>query len=111
MILSGEKKEEYRAISERNTSLLFDWKKVGNTRSYLIETLLLNNEDQENKSYWSCLKEFDTVTFSNGYAKDRPQIVVELKDVRIDVGVEKWGAEKNKLYFVLMLGNVLNINT
>ena len=75
MILSGEKKEEYRDI----------------------------------KPYWTkrfnnfC---FETITFSNGYSKNRDQFEIEVFGLSIKTGLKKWGAEKDKLYFVLILGNI-----
>ncbi len=44
------------------------------------------------------------IVFSNGYTKDRDQTNRELIDISIGKGNTKWGAEKNKDYFVLRLG-------
>jgi len=79
MIQSGEKKEEYRELTDY-------WK----TR--------MNNVKKE------CV---GTITFSNGYAKDRRQIVVELLYISIRKGLLEWGAEKDKVYFVIHLGRIL----
>ena len=51
----------------------------------------------------------DTVTFSNGYAKNRPQFEIELlyKDVRY--GKVEWGAKPNEVCIVLELGKILNV--
>ena len=78
MILSGEKKEEYRDMTNY-------WK----TR---MNTVMGNG--------------VETITFSNGYKKDRPQFVIELLYISIRTGLIDWGAEKGKLYFVLHLGDV-----
>ena len=80
MILSGEKKEEYRELTDY-------WK----TR---MKNVRING--------------VDTITFSNGYAKDRPQMVVELKYISIRAGLKEWGAEPGKKYFVIHLGKILN---
>lgn len=84
MILSGEKLEEYREIKHY-------WKK----------RLL---EDFE----WSHYKEFDTITFKNGYASDAPEMIVELKGIQIGMGLKSWGAELGTEYFVLSLGKILS---
>ena len=81
MILSGEKKEEYRELSDY-------WK-------FRFEHL---------KSLDTPTK---TITFSNGYRKDRDQFVIKLKSIWIAKGKEKWGAEPDKLYFVLKLGEII----
>ncbi|RKD96752.1 hypothetical protein [Marinifilum flexuosum] len=82
LIKSGEKKEEYREISEywnnRFASMLCDFE----------------------------MSEVKTITFSNGYSKDRPQFEIELKGIFIREGKEEWGAEPNKKYYVLKLGKL-----
>jgi hypothetical protein len=78
MVLSGEKKEEYRELSDY-------WKKR-----------LTKVKMQNVKS----------ITFSNGYAKDRRQMIVDLKYISIRQGLEDWGAIPGKEYFVLHLGSV-----
>jgi hypothetical protein len=80
MILSGEKKEEYRDLSDY-------WK-----------TRFMNGK----------INGWKTVTFSNGYAKDRSQMVVKLEKIVINPGKEEWGAEPGKIYFVLHLGELIN---
>ena len=80
MILSGEKKEEYRELSDY-------WKKR------------MTNVKRQN---------IKTITFSNGYAKDRRQMVVNLEYISIRNGLAEWGAEKDKVYFVLHLGKVIS---
>lgn len=79
MILSREKKEEYRAMTDY-------WKtRMKNVRKNNIET----------------------ITFSNGYNKDRDQFIIKLEYISIRTGLEEWGAEKGKSYFVLHLGEIL----
>ena len=79
MILSGEKKEEYRELTDY-------WK-----------TRMKNIRKDGAK----------TVTFSNGYAKDRDQFVAEINYIAIRTGLPVWGAEKDKVYFVIHLGKIL----
>lgn len=104
MILSGEKPEEYRDIKESMISILFNWKKSGKTRKDFVEDLSF---DVHYPAYWSWLKEFDTITLSNGYAKNRDQFVIEFKNIAIKEGKTEWGAEKSKKYFVLELGKII----
>jgi len=53
-------------------------------------------------------KEYDTVVFRNGYARDAPSLTIELKTIRFGTGKPEWGAESNKKYFVLYLGKIIN---
>lgn len=82
MILSGEKKEEYRELSAY-------WKK----RMQAVK-----------------FKNVKTITFSNGYQKNRRQMVVKLDYISIREGLVDWGAKKGKTYFVLHLGNIISKN-
>lgn len=94
MILSGEKKEEYRDITDY-------W------RNRIIE----HSESENIEGYFNFLhhgKSFDTVTFSNGYSKTRPQFEVELKDIRVGFGNLNWGAIPEVQYFVLELGEIIS---
>ena len=81
MILSGEKKEEYREI-----------------KSYWTKRLLESDGV------------FDTVELRNGYGKNVPSLRIELKGIVIDTGFVGWGAERGKNYYVLMLGELLEGN-
>lgn len=79
MILSGEKKEEYRQLKPYWTNRLFPF----------------NGE------------RYSTVTFSNGYAKDRPQFVIKLISITYREGVQEWGAEPSVQYYVIKLGKII----
>ena len=78
MIKSGEKKEEYREI----------------------------------KPYWAkrfekcdITKSFD-VLFRNGYGKDKPSIKCKVKLMQYCPNKTEWGAEPNKMYYVLKILSV-----
>ena len=78
LILSGEKKEEYREI----------------------------------KPYWEKRligKKYDRIIFRNGYGSYAPQFTIELKSITPSTGKSEWGAEEGKQYFVLSLGEIINI--
>lgn len=104
MFLSGFKKEEYRALKESIVSILFNWKESGLTRKQLIAELKKDSLSDK----WSYLKNFDTITFSNGYAKDRRQFVIRYKGIGIRDGSTQWGAIDGVKYFVLSTGAILN---
>jgi len=76
MIHSGEKREEYRELSQYWIVRLSNAIKRGAT----------------------------TVTFSNGMHKNRRQMVIEKKGIAIGKGKEKWGAAPGKVYFKIQLG-------
>lgn len=110
MILSGGKKEEYREVTSY-------WKKR-------LQKMCSNCDGWCNDGSCKCggyydqklskwvfgyeFKNFDSITFSNGYHKNRRQFVIDLGGIHIGTGLNKWGAEKGKRYFVLKLGQILN---
>lgn len=53
-------------------------------------------------------KEYDSVIFRNGYARDAPSLTIELKSIRFGTGNPEWGAVPNRKYFVLYLGKIIN---
>lgn len=85
MILSGEKKEEYRAIKK------YWQRRFCSTIDYT----------------YTQFKEFDIIRFTNGYGKDKPTFDIELKEIVVDFGIEEWGGEYNEYYYVLKLGEVV----
>lgn len=80
MIISGIKKEEYREI----------------------------------KPFWNIVflsgKEFKTITFSNGYAKNRRQFTIEFLGLQNGLGIEQWGAPLGKRVWIIKLGTILSKN-
>lgn len=88
MILSGEKTEEYREIKPY-------WQKRFKPHSHV----------HIGSTWWP--KNHVQIVFSNGYAKDRRQMVANITGMRFESeGREEWGAEKGKKYFVLELGAI-----
>lgn len=103
MILSGEKKEEYREIKMYWINrLLFN---VFNSE---IGFTLWYNSMPDHVTLNHVLKDYKQITFRNGYSKNAPEFTAELKNIIIDVGFKSWGAEPNKKYFVLKLGNIIS---
>lgn len=115
MILSGEKKEEYREIKR------FWFERFKNQQCRCFFRLILSTayiQYEKDKQSFNTFKElfesmelrYKTITFSNGYAKNRDQFVIELKGIRVRSGLIVWGAEDCKKYFVLQLGDIINEN-
>jgi len=103
MIYSGYKPEEYRKLTPY-------W---GGRLTKLINFEYIDDMEL----YWGnnnqIFKHYDTITFSNGYAKDRSQFIIELKAIVVGCGSQKWGAKDGEKYFILILGKILsskNIN-
>lgn len=78
LILSGIKKEEYREMTPY-------W----------------------NKRFLASKEKYNSVTFSNGYAKNRKQFVIELLAVQSSLGILEWGAPAGRVVYILKLGNLL----
>ncbi len=85
MILSGEKKEEYRE-----------------DKFYWQQRLSILDDDE-----FIMHRSFDYIKFKNGYAKDCPTMVVKCLGVEMAYGDdENWGAPKEKCY-IIKLGQIL----
>lgn len=79
MILSGEKKEEYREIKP------------------YYETRFKVYSEHESM--------FENIILRNGYSNNSPSIKCYV-EIKIGYGKEEWGAEPNKLYYVLKILSV-----
>ena len=105
MIRSGGKKEEYREIKPFYISQLFDWKHLDLDRQSFADIL----KKDPSTRLWIFLKQFrSTIIFDNGYSKIRPSFEIVIRGVEIGTGKPEWGAEPGKLYFVFLLGDVIN---
>lgn len=90
MILSGEKKEEYREIKPYYDKRLFNYCRLVALEEYAYDV-------------WSH-PEFEVI-FRNGYSKTSPKIKCKV-NCRKDYGKTEWGAEPNKMYYVLKILSV-----
>lgn len=118
MIASGEKKEEYREFKPYWIKRIIDINEpeedihaIRNTPYDIVYDVIENKYpfDQVLIDYWSELKKFETITFSNGMAKNRRQMVIELKNITYKYGNQDWGAPvKKSLSFGL--GEILTKN-
>lgn len=99
MILSGDKKEEYREIKpyyETRFMNLFGVVFCGGTWIKCSEIGL-----QE------CAKdEVQEITLRNGYSKTSPSFIARCT-LSIGTGREEWGAEKDKQYFILTIHEIM----
>ncbi len=92
LILSGEKTEEYREI-----------------KPYFEKRFKPHSHVHIGRTWYPC--SMVQILFSNGYAKGRRQMLVDIKGIRFNsTGKAEWGAEKDQTYFVLELGNVTRLN-
>lgn len=117
MILSGEKPEEYREVKEHYIPMFFEAKELfiyGIKTARGLFHFMNGAKGSRVKAGIAVMhhkdivmKDYDTITFSNGYAKDRDQFIIEFKGVEIKEGNPDWGAEKETKYFVIQLGLIL----
>lgn len=65
-------------------------------------------EYREIKPYWNVRldKQYDAVRFKNGYSKDSPYFLIELKSIKKGIGKAEYGANKEEVY-ILTLGKIL----
>lgn len=93
MILSGEKKEEYREHTKYYKGRFFNlFDIIDECDGELIKPFDENPERE--------------IMFRNGYSKDSPSFIAKCT-LSIGTGKEKWGAEKNKQYFVLTIHEIM----
>lgn len=98
-ILSGEKTKEYREIRPKNAD------------KYVIQ-----DPDAEDEADWLKPIEYDAIRFFNGYATNRPEVLIEVKDAFIqiltddegnDIIYEEDGEEYIETMMIYTLGKVL----
>jgi|688.fasta_scaffold988745_2 hypothetical protein len=122
MILSGEKKEEYREIKDFFVSRFIKIDKLNNIRYQLngngvcsLFNYSIGYKGKRNlaiKHMIKCLdcsfKNYDLIEFSNGYGNKVPKLTIECKGIEISKGNTEWGAESNVEYFVINLGQIVS---
>lgn len=99
MIKFGEKKEEYREITDYYRSRIFDgWDRVQAGGLYWY-----NQQFEKFPQF----KLFDKLILTLGYPKSYDaERIMEFKNpkIRIGTGKPEWGAEQGKSYFVITWG-------
>ena len=97
MIASGEKKEEYRDFNESWTKRILILTEQGQKKVHYFGNL----DEEEIVEY----KDFDAICFHKGYTNTT--MTFENDGIEINYGREEWGAEPDKLYFIIKLGKKL----
>lgn len=95
IIISGEKKEEYRKRTpywEKRFKKYFGWG-YGATSA--------------NTYGWRFLPRSKEVIFRNGYGKDVPEFTAEVT-ITENTGNTEWGAEPGEVYYVLRVQRIYN---
>lgn len=95
LIASGEKKEEYRELSEYWTKRLLVLTLIGQKISHYLGRI----EEKHIVGF----RDYDTICFHFGYT--RTTMTFEIKEISIGQGNPEWGAEPGKNYFIIKLGN------
>lgn len=75
----------------------------------MISQGVKREEYRELKPYWHkrLNKTYDAIKFRNGYSKNSPTVMVELKEILIGLGVVEWGAPEGEKVYILRLGEIL----
>lgn len=107
MILSGEKKEEYREINPYWAKrflcdVAYHHRLINEPSIEMICDYIIKGSDlivydvQTN----------DVIRFANGghFHKSIPQFSIKCQGMRVGTGKPEWGAEPGKKYFVIKLG-------
>jgi len=102
MILSGEKKEEYREIKPYYTSRLANLFCVYTTHSEYHSQNMKNFLQSEYAKKNIC----EEIMFRNGYSENSLSFIAKCT-LSAGTGKEEWGAEKGKKYFILTIQEIL----
>lgn len=68
-------------------------------------------EYREIKPYWNkrlLNREYDAIQFRNGYHRNAPTMIVELKEIFSGLGIVEWGAPEGTSVYILRLGRILS---
>lgn len=98
MIVSGEKKEEYRDIKPYYESRLLT----------LFGCIIVNGKLLQNIMPEIAREPEQEIMFRNGYSKNSP-CCLALCRLRIGKGRPEWGAEPDKSYFILKILEVKEV--
>ena len=116
MVRALEKKEEYREIKPYWIVRLMNFRNemwetdINDFSAELNNPFSRHNGPEECIEYYGAsFRRFDQIHFKNGFArwsKPAPAFDIGLSKIRIDTGKPEWGAEPEKYYFVLELGDI-----
>lgn len=113
MILSGEKKEEYREIKHYWLPRLFNPTEFAVIDKGMIDEVIyeLNHKTISlSELYdWSgwLPSEISFVCFRNGYSKDAPEIWCGCNGIRIGKAKPEWSDNAQGNFFIIELGKIL----
>ena len=77
----------------------------------MIASGVKREEYREIKPYWNLRllsKKYDAIQFRNGYSKDVPTLLIELKEILSGLGIIEWGAPSGQAVYILKLGEIIN---
>lgn len=118
MIESGEKKEEYRDFTPFYIKRLCD-NPCFNKQGEIIERNIIDKwtldacekRGIDLKTAWAdgniIPKDYSSVTFHFGYTNKT--MVYSVKDISVGEGRTEWGAESGKEYFIIKLGERIDV--
>lgn len=118
MIESGEKKEEYRDFTPFYVKRLCD-NPCFNKQGEIIERNIIDKwtldacekRGIDLKTAWAngniIPKDYSSVTFHFGYTNKT--MVYSVKDISVGEGRTEWGAETGKEYFIIKLGERIDV--
>ena len=118
MIESGEKKEEYRDFTPFYIKRLCD-NPCFNKQGEIIERKIIDKWTLDAcekrginlKTAWAdsniIPKDYSSVTFHFGYTNKT--MVYSVKDISVGEGRTEWGAENGKEYFIIKLGERIDV--
>jgi len=110
MTKAGIKTEDYRSINEYWMKRLF----TKETYSQYLEAKNSGGNEFESSNFdidYAVYKDFATNIMTLGYPKSTDiQRILKYKHLGISIGYgkEEWGAEPNKLYFIIKHGELIN---
>lgn len=113
MVVSNQKKEEYRKLSVTNIRKLFhcrDFSREIDLETFLIKAETLPfNKDLLKPIYF---RSYDYVHFFNGdlLSLEVPNVLVEFKGVDVDYGKKELGANPKLRCLIIKLGEIVNPN-
>jgi hypothetical protein len=111
IILSGEKKEEYRDVKPYYTKRFFKCRIGCNNKKFYGDCEeLVNSKCEKTFPCYKCefgLKnKFTEIIFRNGYKDNSPKITIELKEITVGKGSPNLGAPEKDV-FILKLGDII----
>lgn len=114
MILSREKKEEYRDINDYWARRLFyfchevEWQCWEEMLCDMRDPYLRHRGPDDLLSFFGAqFRGWQAIHFVNGYGRDRPSFDVAVENISIAQGKQEWGAQAGQYYFVICLGEIL----